>query len=125
MSQLRVDPCHYPLSIISSTVSYPVATGISAKGFVLFSSIFVQTNCFSPLASFASAMSMVRLFVMCVRAAFESGGIRKASMVAVPMKKAKGRLLTGRKSGVAKKNGNRNGVVTEREISIGKIHSAD
>src|SRR2546422_7995901 len=105
MSQLRVDPCHYPLSIISSIVFYPVAMGISAKGFVLFSSIFVQTNCFSPLASFTSAMSIVRLFVMCVRAAFESGGIKKASVGAISMKTAKGRVMMGRKSIVAKKNG--------------------
>src|SRR2546426_12653320 len=96
MSQLRVDPCHYPLSIISSIVFYPVAMGISAKGFVLFSSIFVQTNCFSPLASFTSAMSIVRLFVMCVRAAFESGGVRKQRVGAGSVEKGKGRLVVGR-----------------------------
>src|SRR2546428_8259314 len=114
MSQLRVDPCHYPLSIISSIVFYPVAMGISAKGFVLFSSIFVQTNCFSPLASFTSAMSIVRLFVMCVRAAFESGGIKNARMVAVPVKRGKGRVMTGGKKVGPKKNGDTNGVITDR-----------
>src|SRR2546426_12022043 len=102
-----------PLSIIDLDLAdpYPVATGISAKGLLLFSSIFVQTNCFSPLASFTSAMSMVRLFVMCVRAAFESGGIRNASMVAIPMKTAKGRLMIARKNVVAKKTGNNNGLI--------------
>src|SRR3989449_5617706 len=102
MSQLRVDPCHYPLSIISSIVFYPVATGISAKGLLLFSSIFVQTNCFSPLASFTSAMSIVRLFVMCVRAAFESGGIKNHRIVAISMKKGKGRAVTGGEKDVPK-----------------------
>src|SRR3989442_4145761 len=111
MSQLRVDPCHYPLSILISLIPYPVATGISAKGLLLFSSIFLQTNCFSPLASFTSAMSMVRLFVMCVRAAFESGGKKKPSMVGIPIKKGKGRAIMRRKTSVVKQNGNQKGVV--------------